>query len=54
MASKVDPQATLYLSVDKLRNNGRPKSGNDPAITDLNKSLPAKTDAKYLQKDMLK
>lgn len=49
-----EPQPTANLLVLKFKNKGLPKSGKAPAIILLNKSLPANTEAKYLQNDILR
>lgn len=47
MAPKmVDPKPTGNLSVAKFLNKADPNNGKHPAIMDLNKSFPAKTEAK--------
>ena len=40
----VEPQPTGNFFVLKLLNNGAPNNGKTPAMTDLNKALPAKTE----------
>ena len=43
-----EPHPTGYFSDPTFLNKASPNNGKQPAMTDLNKALLAKTEAKYL------